>query len=113
MTPTLRALLAALNAHHAAQRTTMNDEPDLTNEQREALLRNVAAVHAAISQFTAALVPQVRAAAEAFAEIGKQLRQAGLLDESGKPTSGPDRPAWQSPYGPPPGRHRDAQHRSH
>lgn len=75
--------------------------PHLTDEQREQLLRNVAEVYAAINTFAQALVPQVQAAARTFADLGRQLQQAGLLDEHGKPTARPDRPAWLSPYGPP------------
>jgi hypothetical protein len=75
--------------------------PELTDEQREQLLRNVAEVYAAINTFAQALIPQVQAAARAFAEIGQQLQRAGFLDEHGKPTKRPDRPAWLSPYGPP------------
>lgn len=75
--------------------------PHLTDEQREQLLRNVAEVHAAINAFAEAVIPQVQAAARAVATIGRQLQQVGLLDEQGKPTARPDRPAWLSPYGPP------------
>lgn len=79
-------------------------EPQLTDEQREALLHNVTEVYASFAKFAEALVPQVRAAAETFAELGRQLKAAGLLDEDGNPVR-PDRPAWQSPYGPPKRRH--------
>ncbi|MER8219719.1 hypothetical protein ABTZ58_03795 [Streptomyces sp. NPDC094143] len=75
--------------------------PELTDEQREQLLRNVAEVHAAINAFVQAVIPQVQAAARAFAQISAQLQRAGLLDADGKPTARPDRPAWQTPYGPP------------
>lgn len=79
--------------------------PELTEEQREQLLRNVAEVHAAIDRFARALWPQIEAAAKAFAELGRQLQDAGLIDADGNPTARPDRPAWQSPYGPPQRRH--------
>lgn len=79
--------------------------PELTDEQREQLLRNVAKVHAAINAFARALIPQVQAAARAFVDLGQQLQQAGLLDADGQPTKRPDRPAWLSPYGPPQRRH--------
>ncbi|MDX2800095.1 hypothetical protein [Streptomyces scabiei] len=39
--------------------------------------------------------------AKAFDEFVRQLREAGLVNEDGTPAKRPDRPAWQSPYGPP------------
>jgi uncharacterized protein with von Willebrand factor type A (vWA) domain len=78
--------------------------PEITAEQREQLLRNVAETFAAIDRFARALWPQLEAAARAFAELGQQLQDAGLIDADGKPTARPDRPAWVSPYGPPPRR---------
>ena len=88
--------------------------PDLTDEQREALLRNVAEVYAAFNRFARALRPQIeaaartfaelgqqlQAAARTFAELGQQLQAAGLIDADGNPTQPRDRPAWQTPYGP-------------
>lgn len=82
---------------------TVHERPtvDLTDEQREQLLRNVAELHTALARFVEALRPQIEAAARAFADLGQQLRAAGLIDADGNPTARPDRPAWQSPYGPP------------
>ncbi|MGW2495865.1 hypothetical protein ACWCV2_15375 [Streptomyces pseudogriseolus] len=86
---------------------TVHERPtvDLTDEQREQLLRNVAELHTALARFVEALRPQIEAAARAFADLGQQLRAAGLIDADGNPTARPDRPAWQSPYGPPRRRH--------
>ncbi|MFD5266730.1 hypothetical protein [Streptomyces sp. NPDC058335] len=78
--------------------------PELTDEQREQLLNNVAELHAAITKFAQALIPQLQAAAQAFVDFGRQLQDAGLIDADGKPIARPDRPAWASPYGPPPRR---------
>lgn len=78
--------------------------PELTDEQREQLLHNVAELHAAIGKFAQALWPQLQAAAKAFADLGRQLQDAGLIDADGKPTKRRARPAWQTPYGPPPRR---------
>ena len=39
--------------------------------------------------------------AKAFEELARSLREAGLVTEDGRPVKRPDRPAWQSPYGPP------------
>jgi uncharacterized protein with von Willebrand factor type A (vWA) domain len=80
--------------------TAPNLTPDPTDEQREQLLRNVAELHAAVDTFARALIPQLKAAAEAFTELGRHLQDAGLLDADGK-FAAPDRPAWLSPYGPP------------
>lgn len=60
---------------------------ELTDEQREQLLRNVAQVFAAIDAFVQAVIPQAQAAGAAFAAIGRQLQDAGLLDEHGKPVT--------------------------
>ncbi|MBP5918656.1 hypothetical protein F3K34_44095 [Streptomyces sp. LBUM 1486] len=46
----------------------------------------------------AAAVAQV---AKAFEELARHVREAGLANEDGPPARRPDRPAWQSPYGPP------------
>ncbi|MBP5883153.1 hypothetical protein QBA57_28695 [Streptomyces scabiei] len=78
--------------------------PQLTDEQREQLLRSVAAVSAALQELVEACLPAVQAAAQQFAQITQALQAAGYLDEDGKPVKRPDRPAWQSPYGPAPRR---------
>ncbi|KFG08121.1 hypothetical protein [Streptomyces scabiei] len=78
--------------------------PQLTDEQREQLLRSVANVSAALRELVEACLPAVQAAAQQFAQITQALQAAGYLDEDGKPVKRPDRPAWQSPYGPAPRR---------
>lgn len=63
-------------------------EPDtlqLTDEQREQLLRSMASAHAAILQLVQACIPILRAAADQFVLHTEALKQAGLLDEDGKP----------------------------
>lgn len=80
--------------------------PQLTDEQREQLLRSMASAHAAILQLAQACIPLLRAAAEQFVLHTEALKQAGLLDEDGKPVTPTAQPAWQSPYGPPPRRPR-------
>jgi hypothetical protein len=77
----------------------------VTDEQREQLLHAVADLHAAVRQFAEACVPMVQAFAQQFTQVTKALQEAGYLDEAGKPAERPDRPAWQSPYGPPTRRH--------
>lgn len=43
----------------------------------------------------------VEAAARGIEAYGRALRQAGLIDQRGRVVARPDRPSWQSPYGPP------------
>nr|WP_119589813.1 hypothetical protein [Streptomyces scabiei] len=76
-------------------------QAQITDEQREQLLKRSAELHAALAKFAESFVPVARALAESFAQLGRQLREAGLLDEDGQPIKAADRPAWQSPYGPP------------
>jgi hypothetical protein len=45
--------------------------------------------------------PAMEAAARAVREVTRMLQSAGLADKDGKPVRPQDRPAWQSPYGPP------------
>ena len=78
--------------------------PQLTDEQRDTIARQAAELHAAIAQVAASFIPVARAVVEAFNQLGRQLREAGLIHEDGQPVKVADRPAWQSPYGPPPRR---------
>ncbi|OII60876.1 hypothetical protein BJP40_08420 [Streptomyces sp. CC53] len=57
-------------------------------------------VHAALRAWAEAVAPAVRALAEQFARLAEQLREARVVNDQGRPA----RPAWQSPYGPPPRR---------
>lgn len=65
-------------------------------------------VHEAAVRFMRAYVdtvrPQVEEMSRTFATAARALRSAGLIDEDGRVVRQPDRPAWQSPYGPPPRR---------
>lgn len=79
--------------------------PEMTEEQREHLLRAFAEftahVQATIDAFVQAFMPTAQAVTEQFAQLQQALQHAGLLDADGRPTRTADRPAWQSPYGPP------------
>ena len=79
----------------------MADLPQLTDEQRETIARQAAELHAAIAQLAESFIPVARAIVDAFNQLGRQLREAGLIDDDGKLIKAADRPAWQSPYGPP------------
>jgi hypothetical protein len=90
--------------------TTDQPEPGgLTDEEREQLLRAAAQLAADVQVHMQALVqaflPTVQAVAAQFAELQRHLQRVGLLDADGKPTRAINRPAWQSPYGPPRTRH--------
>ncbi|MFF0295567.1 hypothetical protein ACFYS8_13350 [Kitasatospora sp. NPDC004615] len=80
-----------------------------TDEQREELARAIAeltaTMQASAAAFVQVVVPAVQAAAQQFAILQQQLQAAGFLDASGKPARLTDRPAWQTPYGPPARRH--------
>ncbi|TQF04790.1 hypothetical protein E6W39_24385 [Kitasatospora acidiphila] len=75
------------------------------DEQREQLLQTVAAVGAQLARLAEALTPAVTAAAQQLAALYRALQDAGLIDANGNPTGPADRPAWQTPYGPPQHRH--------
>ncbi|WP_060880607.1 hypothetical protein [Streptomyces scabiei] len=83
----------------------MADLTQLTDEQREQMRRSMANVQAAFQEFAKALRAALSVTADQFVLHTEALKQAGLLDEDGKPVQPADRPAWQSPYGPPSRRH--------
>jgi hypothetical protein len=56
------------------------------------------------SAFVRALQPVAEAAASVLRQLDAALRAAGHASSSGKPGRRRGRPAWQSPYGPPPRR---------
>lgn len=60
-------------------------------------------MRAAFRAWAEAVAPAARALVAEFARLAEQLREAGVVDEQGRPARR-DRPAWQSPYGPPPRR---------
>jgi hypothetical protein len=67
----------------------------------DALAERLAEVQTTLRRFVEALAPVARAYGEQLAQLGAALQRAGLLDEHAKPVRRRDRPAWQSPYGPP------------
>lgn len=70
------------------------ETPDCVREAQETL-------RTALRAYAEALRPVLEQIARSF----QALREAGAIDEDGKPARRPDRPAWQSPYGPPQRRH--------
>ncbi|MDX2566066.1 hypothetical protein PV413_23785 [Streptomyces scabiei] len=79
----------------------MADLAQLTDEQREQMLQRIVTVTAEIRRIAEAVAPAVIAAVTELNKAMQALREAGLLDEDFKPVQRSDRPAWQSPYGPP------------
>jgi superfamily II helicase len=77
---------------------------ELTDQQREQLLHQVATAMAYTRQIVEAVLPSINAAAREMAKAFQALQQAGYIDEDGQAVKRPDRPAWISPYGPPPRR---------
>jgi hypothetical protein len=73
----------------------------ITDEQREQMLNRVVTVVAEIRKMAELVAPAVVAAVAQLNQAMEGLREAGLLDEDYKPVKAADRPAWQSPYGPP------------
>lgn len=74
--------------------------PTVDPEQVRAAVEQV---RAGLRAWAEAVAPAVRTVAEEFARLAEQLREAGVVDDQGRPVRR-DRPAWQSPYGPPPRR---------
>ncbi|MDX3019890.1 hypothetical protein [Streptomyces acidiscabies] len=50
--------------------------------------------------YVTAARPMIEEAVRALEAVGRSLRAARLIDQDGNPVRHPDRPAWQSPYGP-------------
>jgi hypothetical protein len=73
----------------------------LTDAEREALLRAIADLATAFQQLATALMPTFQAMVQQCAHAYAALQAAGYIDPDGKPTHPTDRRAWQSPYGPP------------
>lgn len=58
-------------------------------------------VQEAMTAFMRAYAEAVRPVMEQLGRAIQTMREAGLVEDDGTPTKRPDRPAWQSPYGPP------------
>jgi hypothetical protein len=85
-----------------AMRSTPAPRP--TPEELQAAAR--AFSEAVVRAYAQAVRPALEALTKAFAEVHRALQEAAALDEDCRPVRRVDRPAWQSPYGPPPRRHR-------
>lgn len=90
---------------HGITNIVIYDEPEVARMTAERMREAQEAVNAFMRAFVEAVRPAVEQAAATLAEISRAAQAAGLLDEQGKPVERSDRPAWQSPYGPPTRRH--------
>ncbi|MFD3574743.1 hypothetical protein [Streptomyces sp. NPDC058644] len=73
------------------------DEPEITRAVADRMREAQTAMTAFMRAYAEAARPLIEEAGRAF----QTMRDAGLIDDDGKPARRPDRPAWQSPYGPP------------
>ncbi|MEV0443506.1 hypothetical protein AB0I84_13200 [Streptomyces spectabilis] len=58
-------------------------------------------MHDAVITFMHAYAKAARPLLEEAGRASQTMHDAGLAARDGKPVRRPDRPAWQSPYGPP------------
>jgi hypothetical protein len=75
-------------------------EPEPADTSRAAAPAAAAALRDAVVRLVAAVTPALQALAQAYKELGRQLHDAGVIEEHGRPARRSDRAAWQSPYGP-------------
>lgn len=92
----------------AARAAILAAERGQTGPHTELAAREAqAALDEATAQFRAAFLPLIQRVADQFRQIKaafQHLPEAVGCDNCGNPTRHRDRPAWQSPYGPPPRR---------
>ncbi|WP_433856717.1 hypothetical protein [Streptomyces kronopolitis] len=85
----------ALAAVAQAERGESGEHTDLVRTEAHALLAELAAALAPIREAFRRMAPAVKAAGAAMLQAAEQLRSSPA--SAGRR----DRPAWQSPYGPP------------
>ncbi|MGW4300392.1 hypothetical protein ACWEHT_11505 [Streptomyces sp. NPDC004646] len=75
-------------------------------EQQRLTAAYVREQHAAlIRAYMTAVRPAAEEASRLLAAAARSLRAVRVIDQDGNPIRRPDRPAWQSPYGPAHRRH--------
>lgn len=96
----------AAAAVRAAETGQPTEHLDLLSAEAHAVAAEAAEhIGRAIAAFARALQPVAQAAAATLRQLDEALRAAGHRCPGGK-SGRRDRPAWQSPYGPPPRRKR-------
>ncbi|MEV2249376.1 hypothetical protein AB0I94_02265 [Streptomyces sp. NPDC050147] len=86
---------------HGITNIVIYDEP----EHARALADRIREVQNAMTDLMHAYAEAIRPVMEELGRAFQTMREAGLVEDDGKPARRPDRPAWQSPYGPPTRRH--------
>ncbi|MFC8124678.1 hypothetical protein [Streptomyces sp. NPDC057302] len=86
---------------HGITNVVVYNEPEMARAAAERIREVQDAMTAFMRAYAEAVRPLLKEVGRAF----QTMRDAGLVDDDGKPTRRPDRPAWQSPYGPPKRRH--------
>lgn len=83
----------------------MPDRPytddDLRDRIAHAVADRIREVQDAMTDLMRAYAEAIRPVMEELGRAFQTMRDAGLVEDDGKPTQRTDRPAWQSPYGPP------------
>ncbi|GGX99130.1 hypothetical protein [Streptomyces fructofermentans] len=74
--------------------------PQITDEQRDAMLRRLISVATEFRRIAEVVAPAVAAAAAELHRTFEALKETGLVDSQGRPVPRAARPAWQSPHGP-------------
>jgi hypothetical protein len=82
---------------HGITNVVLYDEPETVR----ALTDRIRELQDAMTAFMRAYAETVRPVMEQVGRAFQTMREAGLVEDDGKPAKRPDRPAWQSPYGPP------------
>ncbi|MGW2170379.1 hypothetical protein ACWC1C_07585 [Streptomyces sp. NPDC001705] len=97
----------AAAAVHAAEHGEEHEHLELVSaEARAAVAERAQELGRVVTDFMRALRPMAEAAAATLRQFAEALRTAGFTTPDNKPARRRDRPAWQSPYGPPPRRKR-------
>ncbi|WP_330339376.1 hypothetical protein [Streptomyces sp. NBC_00557] len=93
---------AALQAVLDAERGTRSPQADLARAEARAFTQEaLAPLVDAFQRLREAARPIAQAWAETLRQLAEHLNRAGLTDRDTRPRCA-GRPAWQSPYGPPP-----------
>ena len=67
----------------------------------DAAFEHIRRMREGLAAYAEAVRPRLEEIGRTFAAMKGAARHAGLIDDHGKPAPRRDRPAWQSPYGPP------------
>lgn len=66
-----------------------------------AVFDQIARLQRGLQAYAEAVTPRLAEVGRAMRQAFEQMQQAGVCDDHGRPLPPRDRPAWQSPYGPP------------